>query len=74
MTFYIRITRAAWTDEKRNDVLKEVNSEQKTVGYSIRKELTFIGYVVRRVQLEFVGATAKLEGKRMEMGGGGCVG
>ena len=65
MWFYRRMLRVSWTNHKSNsEVLSMAGTERKLIQAMRRRQLQFLGHVLRKQELEDVALTGKIEGKR----------
>ena len=57
--------RIAWTDKVSNDqVLQRTNTSRNLLKVIVSRQIRFVGYVMRKNQLEAVALTGMIEGKR----------
>ena len=65
MWFYRRMLRISWTDHMSNEeVLAKAGTRRKLVVTIRKRQLQFLGHVLRKEELEDVAITGKIEGKR----------
>ena len=65
MWFYRRMLRISWTDHMSNEkVLAKAGTRKKFVETIRKRQLQFLGHVLRKEELEDMAITGKIEGKR----------
>ena len=65
MWFYRRMLRISWTEHMSNEeVLAKAGTRRKLVVTIRKRQLQFLGHVLRKEELEDVAITGKIEGKR----------
>ena len=70
MWFYRRMLRVSWIDHISNsEVLSMAGRERKLIQAVRRRQLQFLGHVLRKQELEDVALTGKIEGKRTRVHG-----
>ena len=65
MWFFRRMLKISWTDRVRNDeVLLRAGTEREIMKMIRRRQLRFLGHVMRLQQLENVCVSGRVEGRR----------
>ena len=60
-----RMQKIAWTERKSNvEVLQSINTERELIKIIRTRQMSFLGHVMRRGELENLSLTGKIEGKR----------
>ena len=60
-----RMQKIAWTERKSNvEVLQSINTERELIKIIRTRQLSFLGHVMRKGELENLSLTGKIEGKR----------
>ena len=64
--FYRRILRLSWTDRVSNEeVLRRVDQQRSLLKIIRRRQMEFLGHVIRREKLEHLSLTGMIEGRRV---------
>ena len=67
MWYNRRMLRLSWTKKLMNEeVLKRVGKERKLMKRIRKRQLEFLGHIVRKEKLENLTVTEKIEGKEVE--------
>ena len=65
MWFYRRMLKVSWVEKVSNaEVLRRAGVQQDLVLKVIHRQISFIGHVLRKGQLEEAALTGRIEGKR----------
>ncbi|MCH9665805.1 MAG: hypothetical protein K0U41_08180 [Gammaproteobacteria bacterium] len=65
MWFYRRMLRISWTDHATNEeVLRRAGTKRKLINKIRKRQLQFLGHIMRKGKLENLSLTGKIEGKR----------
>ena len=65
MWFYRRMLRVSWVERKRNEeILEMANRKRSLITKIIKRQMEFLGHIIRHPGLEVLALTGKMNGKR----------
>ena len=65
MLFHRRMIRISWKDHVSNEeVLRRANTERSLIKNILQRQLSFLGHIMRKENIEHLVVTGKIEGKK----------